>query len=75
MHLKVYACILKLVGEKPFSCTARILRLVSENFLCSAFYRNMIEISKRVTCNQIVGIFGFVGEDHIGKYSFPPVQV
>lgn len=49
--------------------------LISDNFLCSAFYRNMIEVSKRVTCNQIVGIFGFVGEDHIGKYSFPPVQV
>ena len=35
----------------------------------------MVEISKRVTCNQVVGIFGFIGEDHIGKYSFPPVQV
>ncbi|KAK7840283.1 tryptophan--trna ligase [Quercus suber] len=34
----------------------------------------MVEISKRVTCNQVVGIFGFIGEDHIGKYSFPPVQ-
>lgn len=53
----------------------RIIVLISENFLCSAFYRNMMEISKRVTCNQVVGIFGFVGEDHIGKYCFPPVQV
>ncbi|KAG2699481.1 hypothetical protein I3843_07G193000 [Carya illinoinensis] len=44
------------------------------DYVGGAFYRNMIEISKRVTCNQIVGIFGFVGEDHIGKYSFPPVQ-
>jgi tryptophanyl-tRNA synthetase len=34
-----------------------------------------MEISKRVTCNQVVGIFGFTGEDHIGKYCFPPVQV
>ena len=24
---------------------------------------------------QVVGIFGFSGEDHIGKVSFPPVQV
>ncbi|KAK4584949.1 hypothetical protein RGQ29_022570 [Quercus rubra] len=44
------------------------------DYVGGAFYRNMVEISKRVTCNQIVGIFGFIGEDHIGKYSFPPVQ-
>lgn len=25
--------------------------------------------------SQIRGIFGFVGEDHVGKVSFPPVQV
>ncbi|RWW53186.1 hypothetical protein BHE74_00040344 [Ensete ventricosum] len=24
---------------------------------------------------QVVGIFGFTNEDHIGKISFPPVQV
>ena len=24
---------------------------------------------------QVVGIFGFTGEDHIGKISFPAVQV
>lgn len=24
---------------------------------------------------QVRGIFGFVGEDHIGKVMFPPVQV
>lgn len=24
---------------------------------------------------QVVGIFGFTGEDHIGKISFPPIQV
>lgn len=35
----------------------------------------MMEIAKRVTYNQAVGIFGFTGEDHIGKVSFPPVQV
>ncbi|XP_065637802.1 tryptophan--tRNA ligase, cytoplasmic isoform X2 [Quercus suber] len=44
------------------------------DYVGGAFYRNMVEISKRVTCNQVVGIFGFIGEDHIGKYSFPPVQ-
>lgn len=26
-------------------------------------------------CYQVVGIFGFKKEDHIGKVSFPPVQV
>ena len=35
----------------------------------------MVEVAKRVTYNQAVGIFGFTGEDHIGKVSFPPVQV
>ncbi|CAL5195298.1 unnamed protein product [Lathyrus oleraceus] len=43
-------------------------------FVGSAFYRNMVEVAKRVTYNQAVGIFGFTGEDHIGKVSFPPVQ-
>jgi len=35
----------------------------------------MCEVATRVTYNQAVGIFGFAGEDHIGKVSFPPVQV
>ncbi|KAI3796886.1 hypothetical protein L1987_39573 [Smallanthus sonchifolius] len=30
--------------------------------------------AKCVTYNKVVGIFGFTGEDHIGKISFPPVQ-
>ncbi|KAL2621938.1 hypothetical protein R1flu_002143 [Riccia fluitans] len=38
------------------------------------FYKNMVRIAKCVTFNQARGIFGFVGEDHIGKVSFPPVQ-
>ncbi|KAL5061489.1 hypothetical protein RYX36_023226 [Vicia faba] len=44
------------------------------DFVGGAFYRNMVEVAKRVTYNQAVGIFGFTGEDHIGKVSFPPVQ-
>ena len=82
MHLKSYTSISMLVKKKKkfmrITCTVRILTLIVMIFFffgCSAFYRNMVEISKRVTCNQIVGIFGFIGEDHIGKYSFPPVQV
>lgn len=38
------------------------------------FYQNMVRIAKCVTLNQARGIFGFTGEDHIGKVSFPPVQ-
>ncbi|XP_024358588.1 tryptophan--tRNA ligase, cytoplasmic [Physcomitrium patens] len=38
------------------------------------FYRNMVRIAKCVTLNQVRGIFGFVGEDHIGKVMFPPIQ-
>ncbi|XP_027334406.1 tryptophan--tRNA ligase, cytoplasmic [Abrus precatorius] len=44
------------------------------NYVGGSFYTNMIEVAKRVTYNQAVGIFGFTGEDHIGKVSFPPVQ-
>nr|GMC62956.1 tryptophan--tRNA ligase, cytoplasmic [Ipomoea batatas]GMC67925.1 tryptophan--tRNA ligase, cytoplasmic [Ipomoea batatas] len=39
-----------------------------------AFYKNMVKVAKCVTYNKVVGIFGFSGEDHIGKVSFPPVQ-
>ncbi|GAU20971.1 hypothetical protein TSUD_201200 [Trifolium subterraneum] len=44
------------------------------DYVGGAFYRNMVQVGKRVTYNQAVGIFGFTGEDHIGKVSFPPVQ-
>ncbi|KAH9610249.1 hypothetical protein KSS87_001299 [Heliosperma pusillum] len=40
----------------------------------SAFYKNLIRISKCVTFNKVVGIFGFTNEDHIGKISFPSVE-
>ncbi|CAL9217731.1 unnamed protein product [Arabidopsis halleri] len=39
-----------------------------------AFYKNMVKVSKCVTLNKAKGIFGFSGEDHIGKLSFPAVQ-
>lgn len=44
------------------------------SYVGGSFYKNMLEVAKRVTYNQAVGIFGFTGEDHIGKVSFPPVQ-
>ncbi|XP_047339671.1 tryptophan--tRNA ligase, cytoplasmic-like [Impatiens glandulifera] len=44
------------------------------NYVGGAFYENMVRISKCVTYNKVVGIFGFSGEDHIGKISFPSVQ-
>ncbi|KMZ68928.1 Tryptophan--tRNA ligase [Zostera marina] len=44
------------------------------NFIGGAFYENMVRVSKCVTFNKVVGIFGFTNEDHIGKISFPPVQ-
>ncbi|XP_052174981.1 tryptophan--tRNA ligase, cytoplasmic isoform X1 [Diospyros lotus] len=42
--------------------------------ILSTFYENMVRIDKCVTYNKVVGIFGFTGEDHIGKISFPAVQ-
>eukprot|EP00252_Welwitschia_mirabilis_P006479 TRINITY_DN17368_c0_g2_i1.p1 TRINITY_DN17368_c0_g2~~TRINITY_DN17368_c0_g2_i1.p1 ORF type:complete len:409 (-),score=94.14 TRINITY_DN17368_c0_g2_i1:78-1304(-) len=43
-------------------------------YLGGDFYRNVVSIAKCVTLNQVRAIFGFTGEDHIGKVSFPPVQ-
>lgn len=43
-------------------------------YVGGAFYRNMVRIQSCVTLNQVKGIFGFVGEDNIGKVSFPSVQ-
>ncbi|KAI3797594.1 hypothetical protein L1987_32854 [Smallanthus sonchifolius] len=44
------------------------------DYVGGAFYENMVKVAKCVTYNKVVGIFGFTGEDHIGKISFPPVQ-
>ncbi|KAF5734500.1 tryptophan--tRNA ligase cytoplasmic [Tripterygium wilfordii] len=44
------------------------------DYVGGAFYRNMVKIQKCVTYNKVVGIFGFTGEDHIGKVSFPSIQ-
>lgn len=38
------------------------------------FYRNVLRVAKHVTFSQARGIFGFRGEDCIGKISFPAVQ-
>ncbi|KAF9684662.1 hypothetical protein SADUNF_Sadunf04G0141900 [Salix dunnii] len=39
-----------------------------------AFYKNMVKVANCVTLKKVQGIFGFSGEDHIGKISFPPLQ-
>ncbi|KAJ8636951.1 hypothetical protein MRB53_011218 [Persea americana] len=44
------------------------------SYLGGAFYENIVRVEKCVTFNKAVGIFGFTGEDHIGKISFPPIQ-
>ncbi|XP_077321350.1 tryptophan--tRNA ligase, cytoplasmic-like [Lithobates pipiens] len=36
------------------------------------FYRNVVQVQKHVTFNQVKGIFGFSDSDCIGKISFPP---
>ncbi|PRQ19621.1 putative tryptophan--tRNA ligase [Rosa chinensis] len=38
------------------------------------FHKNMVKVGKCVTYNKVAGIFGFTGEDHIGKVSFPPIK-
>ncbi|ESQ33206.1 hypothetical protein EUTSA_v10004344mg [Eutrema salsugineum] len=44
------------------------------DYVGGAFYKNMVKVAKCVTLNKAKGIFGFSGEDHIGKLSFPAVQ-
>ncbi|KAF8089214.1 hypothetical protein N665_0513s0008 [Sinapis alba] len=38
------------------------------------FYENTLKIGKCVTLNKAMAIFGFSGEDPVGKIGFPPVQ-
>ncbi|GFH10231.1 uncharacterized protein HaLaN_05507, partial [Haematococcus lacustris] len=54
---------------------------VSKTFIFSdfeyvggAFYRNIVQIQRCVTMNQVRGIFGLTMEDYIGKIAFPAVQ-
>ncbi|KAH7528877.1 hypothetical protein FEM48_Zijuj05G0124400 [Ziziphus jujuba var. spinosa] len=44
------------------------------DYMGGNFYKNIVKVAKCVTYNKVVGIFGFTGEDHIGKVFFPPVQ-
>lgn len=43
-------------------------------YVGGAFYRNIVQIQRSVTMNQVRGIFGFSAEDNIGKIAFPAVQ-
>ena len=38
------------------------------------FYRNIVQLQRCVSMNQVRGIFGFTMDDYIGKSSFPAVQ-
>ncbi|ONK62325.1 uncharacterized protein A4U43_C07F2730 [Asparagus officinalis] len=60
-------------GRGPSSEALHLGHLVPFMFT-NAFYQNMVRVARCVTYNQVVGIFGFKKEDHIGKVSFPPVQ-
>lgn len=44
------------------------------DYMGGAFYRNVVQIQRGVTHNTVRGIFGFTGEDNIGKVAFPAVQ-
>ncbi|KAM7274478.1 hypothetical protein ACFE04_016344 [Oxalis oulophora] len=44
------------------------------DYIGRSFYQNIAKVANCVTLNKVRGIFGFTSEDHIGKYSFPPVQ-
>lgn len=53
---------------------ARTFIFTDFEYVGGAFYRNMSRVQRCVTLNQVKGIFGFSGEDNIGKISFPAVQ-
>jgi tryptophanyl-tRNA synthetase len=43
--------------------------------LCSpAFYANILRVWRAVTTNQARAIFGFTGEDSMGKAAFPAIE-
>ncbi|KFK33947.1 hypothetical protein AALP_AA5G082500 [Arabis alpina] len=44
------------------------------DYMCGAFYQNMVQVGNYVTLNQAMSTFGFSGTDHVGKLSFPAVQ-
>ncbi|KAF3595580.1 hypothetical protein DY000_02020609 [Brassica cretica] len=48
--------------------------ILTLNSVCSTFYENTLKIGKCVTVNKAKAIFGFAGEDPVGKMGFPPVQ-
>ncbi|CAD5232600.1 unnamed protein product [Bursaphelenchus xylophilus] len=43
-------------------------------YMCPAFYENILKIWKTVTNNQSRAIFGFSGEDSMGKSAFPAIE-
>uniref|UniRef100_A0AC34RHW9 Tryptophan--tRNA ligase n=1 Tax=Panagrolaimus sp. JU765 TaxID=591449 RepID=A0AC34RHW9_9BILA len=43
-------------------------------YICPPFYENVLKIWKVVTNNQAKSIFGFTGEDCMGKAAFPALE-
>ncbi|VDN08337.1 unnamed protein product [Thelazia callipaeda] len=43
-------------------------------YICPAFFTNIVKIWKLVTLNQARSIFGFTGEDSMGKAAFPAIE-
>uniref|UniRef100_A0A0N4ZQ81 Tryptophan--tRNA ligase, cytoplasmic n=1 Tax=Parastrongyloides trichosuri TaxID=131310 RepID=A0A0N4ZQ81_PARTI len=46
----------------------------NSEYMNPAFYRNVLKIWKVVTNNQARSIFGFTGEDSMGKAAFPAIE-
>ncbi|TKR70703.1 hypothetical protein L596_022692 [Steinernema carpocapsae] len=43
-------------------------------YMCPAFYENILKVWRVVTNNQARSIFGFCGEDSMGKSAFPAIE-
>ncbi|CAG9537943.1 unnamed protein product [Cercopithifilaria johnstoni] len=43
-------------------------------YMCPSFFTNILKIWKLVTLNQARSIFGFTGEDSMGKAAFPSIE-
>jgi tryptophanyl-tRNA synthetase len=50
------------------------LNIQISTFFSPAFYANVLKVWKVVTNNQSRAIFGFTGEDSMGKSAFPAIQ-
>jgi len=54
--------------------SAKTFIFTDMGYMCPAFYENILKVWRVVTNNQARAIFGFCGEDSMGKSAFPAIE-